>query len=262
MAYGNRLYFGRGARFEQIARSDQVARTGWSWGVTSGDFDNDGDVDLYVVNGHISGESARDYESVFWRHDIYAGSSRDDPMLERYFRAIQGRYYGAGFSYGGYEKNRLFLNENGKAFLEAGYLMGVSLEDDCRNVVSDDLDGDGKLELLVTSLKVRPRMSQALHLFPNFTAGAGNWIGVRVRESRPGFSPVGAKVILTTSAGRQIRHLVTGDSYRSQHAPTAHFGLGSRTNVQRLEVIWPNGQSKKLIDPAVNRYHLVLPGEG
>ncbi|MBI2926159.1 MAG: CRTAC1 family protein [Verrucomicrobia bacterium] len=262
MAYGNRLYFGRGGRFEQTPLSDQVARTGWSWGVTSGDFDNDGDVDLYVVNGHISGESVRDYESVFWRHDIYAGASRDDPALERYLRSMQGRYYGAGFSYGGYEKNRLFLNERGKAFLEAGYPMSVSLEDDCRTVVCDDLDGDGKLELLVTSLKVRPKMSQALHLFPNFTADAGNWIGVRLRASRPGFSPVGAKVILTTSAGQQIRFLVTGDSYRSQHAPTAHFGLGSETRVQSLEVIWPNGQRKKFVDPAVNRYHLVLPGDG
>ncbi|MBI3191540.1 MAG: ASPIC/UnbV domain-containing protein, partial [Pedosphaera parvula] len=156
----------------------------------------------------------------------------------------------------------LFLNERGKAFLEAGYPMSVSLEDDCRTVVCDDLDGDGKLELLVTSLKVRPKMSQALHLFPNFTADAGNWIGVRLRASRPGFSPVGAKVILTTSAGQQIRFLVTGDSYRSQHAPTAHFGLGSETRVQSLEVIWPNGQRKKFVDPAVNRYHLVLPGDG
>jgi hypothetical protein len=188
---------------------------------------------------------------------MYAGASRDDAVLEQHFRSWQMRFQGTGLSYGGFEKNRLFLNQAGKGFLEAGYLMGVSLEEDCRCVASDDLDGDGRLELLVTSLRTWPRMEQALHLFPNFTAHAGNWIGVRLREAGSGLSPVGAKVILTTSARRQTRWLVTGDSYRSQHATTAHFGLGQQTRVESLEVIWPNGRREVIAQPPINRWHRV-----
>ena len=61
MTYGNRLYFGSSDGLKQSKISDDVARTGWSWGTSSGDFDNDGDMDLYVANGHLSGNSALDY---------------------------------------------------------------------------------------------------------------------------------------------------------------------------------------------------------
>jgi hypothetical protein len=259
MAFGNRLYLRAGSRFQQSTMSERVARTGWSWGSTAGDFDNDGDLDLYIVNGHISGETARDYETQYWRHDIYTGTSQDDPVLALFFRSMQTQHLGAGESHGGFEKNRLFLNQSGKSFIETGYLMGVALEEDCRSAVSDDLDGDGKLDLVLTTFKTRPRPQQALHLFPNVTEDAGHWLGVRLRESGPGFSPLGAKVILTTVSGKQIRTFVSGDSYRSQHAPTAHFGLGMATEVKSVEVVWPNGQRKTILNPAIDRYHSLTP---
>lgn len=261
MAYGNRLYFWRDGVLKHTALSEQVARSGWSWGVATGDFDNDGDLDIYIANGHISGRSAKDYEPEFWEHDLYLGSSNDDAALDQYFRSVRTRYQGAGLSYGGFEKNRFFLNGAGKSFSEVGYLMGVSLEEDCRNAVSDDLDGDGKLDLLVVTFQTWPKIRQALHLFPNFTDKAGNWIGFHLRESGRGFSPVGAKVSLATSSGKQIHHFVTGDSYRSQRATTAHFGLGSQTEVQSVEVVWPNGQRTKIQHPAINQYHFVKPGQ-
>jgi len=131
------------------------------------------------------------------------------------------------------------------------------LEEDCRNAVSDDLDVDGKIDLLPTTFQVWPEIRQALYLFPNFTVPTGNWIGIRLRESGPGFSPIGAKIVLTTSKRTEVRQLVTGDSYRSQHAPVAHFGLGESTEVTQAEIVWPNGQRQTLQNPAINRYHSV-----
>lgn len=259
MAFGNRLFFGAGAAYRQTPLGGQIARTGWSWGATSGDFDNDGDQDVYIVNGHISGETARDYEAQFWRHDLYTGTSAEDPVLALHFGAMQTQHLGVGESHGGFEKNRLFLNQGGQGFVEAGHLMGLALEEDSRCAVSDDLDGDGRLDLLATTFQTRPRLRQALHLFPNFTQQTGHWIGVRLRESRPGFSPLGAKVILTTATSRQIRVIVAGDSYRSQHAPNAHFGLGTATNIQTLEILWPNGHRQTLPNPAIDQYHSLPP---
>jgi hypothetical protein len=257
MAYGNRMYFGRDGRFQQTALSEQAARSGWSWGTTSADFDNDGDVDVYITNGHKSRETARDYETQFWRHDIYAATSEHDPALDLYFRSVGTKLYGAGQSYGGYDKNRLFLNRSGKQFLEVGHLMRVALELDSRNVVSEDLDGDGKMDLLVTTFEVWPRAKQGLYLFQNDWPESGNWVGFRLRELGSGCSPIGAKVILESSHGRQIRYLVAGDSYRSQHSSTVHFGIGRETKVNRVEIRWPNGRSTRIIDPAINRYHEV-----
>ncbi|MDP6424765.1 MAG: VCBS repeat-containing protein, partial [Planctomycetota bacterium] len=79
LAYGNRLLLGDGAGgMAQSPHNDRVARTGWAWGSTAFDFDNDGDEDIYVGNGNISGKTAQDYCTHFWRHDIYEGNSRSD----------------------------------------------------------------------------------------------------------------------------------------------------------------------------------------
>jgi hypothetical protein len=262
MGYGNRLFLGRGGGvFRHEALSEQVARTGWSWGCASFDFDNDGDLDLYVANGHKSRQSAKDYETQFWRHDIYVARSHHDSALDTYFGATGDRLYGSGLSYGGYEKNRLLMNRSGKGFTEVGYLMGVAMEEDCRNVVADDLDGDGKVDLLVTTYEEWPRPRQELRVLQNRCGDGGNWIGFRLRGGGGGFSPVGAKVVLNLADRKQMRYLVTGDSYRSQSASTAQFGLGGATNVVSAEIQWSNGQKQGILKPIINQYHNIPPPE-
>jgi hypothetical protein len=60
-----------------------------------------------------------------------------------------------------------------------------------------------------------------------------------------------------TTLGTQTRWLVTGDSYRSQHAPAAHFGLGNATAVMKVEVIWQNGLRTTLPAPRINQWNVV-----
>mgnify|MGYP001313354861 CR=1 FL=1 len=79
MAYGNRMYVAREGKYVQTPLNQDCARAGWAWGAASFDLENDGDDDLYVANGHISGKSATDYCTAFWRHDLYTGSSTEDP---------------------------------------------------------------------------------------------------------------------------------------------------------------------------------------
>jgi hypothetical protein len=258
MTFGNRLFLARAeGGFEQTPLNDALAQTGWSWGCTAADFDNDGWPDVFIANGHESHQSVRDYEPEFWLHDLYVDESVDDLTATGYFLAKQSRTRGRGWSYGGYEKNRLYLNLQGQGFLEVGYLMGVALEADSRDAVADDLDGDGRVDLLVTTFEVWPEVKQTLRVYRNTLGDGGNWIGFRLREAGAGKSPVGARVTLHCGGRPAVRQLVTGDSLRAQHANTIHFGLGKAASVEEVEIKWPHAPVLFLSQPAVNQYHQI-----
>jgi hypothetical protein len=259
MTSGNRLLLGGpGGVFGSTASNGAIARSGWSWGCAAFDADNDGYPDVYIANGHETRASVREYEPEFWLHDIYVGDSRDDVVKTAYFGAKFARTRGRGHSYGGYEKNRLYLNQQGTSFFECGHLFGLALESDCRNVVAGDLDGDGRQDLCVTTFEVWPKQRQTLQVFRNTLARAGNWIGFRLRGA-PGASPVGARVTVRHAQGQTTQQIVTGDSHRAQHAPTLHFGLGSVERVEEVRIRWPNGQDALLVRPPINRYHTLEP---
>jgi hypothetical protein len=256
LTFGNRLYFGGNNKFEQRPMGDKTANTGWSWGATSFDADNDGDTDLFIANGHKSRKSVKDYERQFWCHDIYHANSNSNPAMEVYFQSASSRLYGAGYSYGGYEKNRLLLNRENKDLDDVAFLMNTSHEIDSRNVVSGDIDGDGRLDLIFTHFSVWPEpATQGLLIARNLWPGENKWIGFRLAQSAVCPSLNGTKVRLRANGQDQWRFIVNGDSYRSQHAPIAHFGLKQTKSVEEVEVHWPDGKRTKLKNPAIGQYH-------
>lgn len=259
MTSGCRLYFGQAdGRLAQEPAGTSIADAGWTWGCTTLDVDNDGFVDVYAANGHETKQSVEDYEPYFWLHDIYLATSQEDPLCDAYFGSQFSRTRGQGMSYGGYEKNRLYLNRGGTGFAEAGWLLGVALDEDSRNVVVDDLDGDGGVDLLVTTFEAWPEVKQTLRIFRNEFAPTGNWIAFRLRQTSAADNPVGACVTLRHGGRADRRWIVTGDSHRSQHARAVHFGLGSETAVAEVEVRYVSGLVRRIAGPGVNRVHTLL----
>ncbi|MBT5304704.1 MAG: CRTAC1 family protein [Candidatus Scalindua sp.] len=266
MAYGNRMYLwdSKGI-FKQPEFRDQVARTGWSWGCSSLDFDNDGNQDIYVANGHNSRKTAQDYCTHFWRDDIYRGNSKPDPELSTIYRAVFNMNEKHGHSWNGFEHNHLLVNQGEKGFINLSFLMGIALEEDCRAVVSDDLDGDGKVDLLVTEPNKPGHRGQLFVLKNNFP-NKSSWIGVQLEDEKlihkkeiiKGGSPIGTKVKLKIQGQEQIAVFVNGDSFTCQHSLTKHFGLGQNKKVDSLEVLFPNGTKKVIKNPKTNQYHKVL----
>ncbi|MDQ3245985.1 MAG: ASPIC/UnbV domain-containing protein, partial [Pseudomonadota bacterium] len=162
-------------------------------------------------------------------------------------------------SWNGFEHDVLYMNEGGKGFVNVAHLFGVAFEFDGRNVISDDFDGDGKMDLLVVE-KQLVEQSRYLHLLKNNWPTKHNWVGVRLAESRPGFSPLGADVrIVMAGGGEQVGRLVAGDSLQSQHAAFKHFGLGKQDKIESIEVTWPNGETTRIADPAINTWHHARP---
>ena len=258
MGYGNRMYLAdANGAYAQPSFRDSVSRTGWTWGSTSFDFDNDGNPDIFVANGHSSGKSTKDHCSHFWCHDIYDATSQPDFEVLSVFNESMKGYFDRSESWDGYQKNQLLANRGDTSgFVNIGFLLGVGHEYDGRAVISDDLDGDGRLDLLV--VEDRWQEGQVLHVYRNEYESDNDWIGVRLVE-RPGVnSPIGAKVAMTLADGKQrVASVTTGDSIHAQHATTVHFGLGRNQNVSTIEVRFPSGDTIRLEDPDVNKYHTV-----
>jgi hypothetical protein len=256
MGYGNRMYLNTPAGFQQPAFRDQVARTGWTWGATSLDVDNDSFVDLFVANGHSSGESTKDHCSHFWCHDIYDGSSTPNREVMQVFNSVMKGYFDRSESWDGYQKNVLLVNLDGQGFVNLGFLMGVGHEYDGRAVVSDDLDGDGRRDLIVVEDQWKD--GQILHVYRNELETSNHWIGVHLVDKAGPASPLGA-IVVAYLPDQSIRTscIVAGDSIHAQHATTAHLGLGQHDHVTAIEIHVTGGKIIRLESPAVDQYHRV-----
>jgi hypothetical protein len=152
------------------------------------------------------------------------------------------------------------MNQAGADFINVAFLMNAALGVDCRSVIGDDFNGDGHPDLLVSSIHENWNNNftyNKLHLLMNQWPSQNNWIGVRLQTEPGGSSTIGAVIRIRSQSGDQLAHIVTGDSFRAQHAPMKHFGLGSGTEVDSVEVRWPDGSVKVIEDPAINTYHVV-----
>ena len=259
MAFGNRMYLASDDGWREPAFGAQIARTGWTWGTTAFDFDNDGDPDLFMANGHVSGKSVKDYYHNFWCHDVYQGTSEPNEALGVLFtEKMKGLAMGAE-SWDGHQKNHLMMNRDGRGFIDVAFLLGVADAFDSRSAVSGDLDLDGRVDLVV--VEDRATQGQKLHVYRNQLETRNAWIGVQLREEGGGVSPVGASVVVRTADRERVGRIVTGETIMGQHGPILHFGLGPETRVDSLEVRWPGGLTRVLRNPEIGRYHYVAPPE-
>ena len=254
MTYGNRLFTGSAARgLEFSPGSAGLRRAGWAWGAAVLDWNNDGLEDLHLVNGHETFGNRADFERQFWQHDIHVGSSDPDPATRLYFEQANARRRDGNLSYGGWQANRLFTQTVPGSFIENAWIAGVAVTEDCRNVVAGDFDGDGRMDLALTTYEQWPEMRQRLIVLRNRHRGGGHWIGYRLEVPAPG-----SRVELTTRAGVRRHWWVQGDGYRSQSDLQAHFGLGSDTVVVRAEWIRLDG-TRVVLPVESDRWHRI-PG--
>ena len=256
MTYGNRLWLGRpNGTFRVPAWGAQVADAGWAWGVVAADFDNDGELDFYIANGHETLGSVRDYDRQFWLHDLYVGASTNNSATELYYRSVLGRRRAEQRSYGGWQENVCFRRGlTSSNWVNVAWLWGIATAADCRNLVAEDFDGDGRIDLAVTTFEAWPERRQRLLVYRNQLQNIGHWIGFQIPMESNGGNCFGTCIRVTSALGTQTRWLISGDSFRSQQSYSAHFGLGTEEILTQVEVLWPGGKTLKILNARVDAW--------
>ena len=195
------------------------------WGVKFLDFDNDGNLDLMFMNGHIN----QAIEAT--RADV---RYQQPPLLLR------------NMSNGTFQNMR---DSAGPTFSAA--CLG-------RGLATGDVDNDGDLDVAFTSLNGTPV------LLRNNVGQQNSWIGFELQGTSSNRDAIGAKIVVTTGSRRLVRWITGGSSYLSAHDKRVVIGLGPDSAGKPVSVVilWPRGREQRLSSLESRRYHkIVEPGQ-
>jgi enediyne biosynthesis protein E4 len=192
------------------------------WGDGFFDFDNDGWVDLFLVNGHVYPQIDNDN----------AGDKYKEPKL-------------------------LFLNNHDGTFSDVSKQVGPALQipQVSRGVAIGDLFNDGSLCVVVENLKGEPMILRARGV-------KNHWIGFELQGVQSNRLALNARVRVTAAGMTQLDEVHSGGSYLSQHDLRLHFGLASADHADKVEVIWPSGKVDVLGPLRADHIYSVLEGKG
>ena len=223
----NTLYHNdRGTFFSDLSFDAGVGKESFqflAWGTEFFDYDNDGDKDLFVANGHLF------------------------PQLDR---------ANLGTSYA--QTNQLFENLGDGTFAEVSQLSGegLKIKKVSRGASFGDYDDDGDLDIFVLNLNDRPT------LLRNDGGNKNNWLMVKTIGTASNRDGIGARIEVRSGELTQSAEIRSGASYLSHNDLRVHFGLGQRETIDSLVVRWPSGLEERFENLSANRLVVLQEGEG
>jgi len=252
---------------------NQAGETEAGMGVLAEDLDGDGTYDLFVT--HLSEESntlyrraGATFRDLSGASGLAAeslpytgfGSAAIDLDLDGALDLIvaNGRVSG-GFETGGAspwdrfaESNQVFLNLGDGRFAELPWESGgIS-----RGIAVADLDGDGDDDWVVANLEGSPEV------WINDSEQRSHWLAVRALLAQPRRDALGATAVVVLDGQRLVRRIDRGGGYLSSREALARFGLGSRTDIGPVKIVWPDGVEEDFAIPGVDRVVELTRGEG
>lgn len=256
-AYTSQIYFPRektsgnllwewdgNNRFSEQARTRGVHDCGWSWGGKFVDLDNDSRLDIAVANGFINANPRKHY----WYYLAVV-----DAAGREFAEDISNWPALGDYSLAGYQRGCLFFNA-GDRFYDVSPLTPFGKNNQAgRAVATVDLLNNGSLDVVVAN------QNGTASVYRNTQINQNRWIGFKLAGVQNNRDAFGARIRIALSDRVLMRELQPMNGFASQSDARLHFGLGADDTIQKIEIIWPNGQLQKLnpVDYQTNRYHPV-----
>lgn len=242
---GNNLWVPGAApalKYSNLARDLGVELGGWSFGAQFGDLNNDGNLDLYLVNGYISLDRRRSYWYDFTK---VAGGNSSIIGDAANWPAFDGR------SLSGYQQKRVWLNDGAGKFVDVAQAVGATDTYDGRSVALADLWNTGALDVVVANQR------GPLLLYRNTVEPNKSWIEFSLEGTKSNRSAIGAQITLYWNGKEQIQQVSGGNGFASQNDRRVHFGLGKDPHIEKAVIRWPSGTMQTLNDLGPDRLYAI-----
>ena len=255
---------------------DGVAQAGM--GVDAGDFDGDGNLDIFVTNlSHETNALYRNNGDGTFSDIVYEANLGKESYLfvgfgTRFFDYDNDGYSDIFIANGHIieaiaqvtdvltyaQRNQLFHNNGDGTFTEVSFESGPYFrrEGVSRGAIFGDYDNDGDTDIVVT------QSNQPAELLRNDGGNRRNWVRIKLVGTTSNRDGIGARVTVTACSESQMQEARTGLSYLSSNDPRVLFGLGEHTRIDRLEIRWPSGIVQVLENLEVNREIVVVEKGG
>ncbi|MPZ16448.1 MAG: CRTAC1 family protein [Luteitalea sp.] len=222
------LYKNRGDEsFADVAHANGVAqatRLMSGWGLKFFDYDNDGNLDLLLANGH------------------------PDDMIERYSTHVT------------YKEPLLLFRNDGSRLHDVSASAGPAFTEryPARGLAVGDYDNDGRLDVLVLNNGAAPL------LLRNTSVDDHHWVGLSLEGTTCNRDAVGARITWSAGGVERRRLKTAGGSYLSSHDPREILGLGAAVKMDWVEIKWPapSNRVERFADLPVDRYNRIVEGKG
>lgn len=198
----------------------QATRFLSGWGLRFLDFDNDGNPDLMLANGHPDDMVELQSLKVTYR----------EPLL--LFRNVNGKFINVS-------------EQSGEVFKKHFPARGLSV---------GDYDNDGDLDVLIINNGAPPL------LLRNEGGNRNNWLGLHLVATASNPEAVGAIITWEAGGVKRSRLKIGGGSYLASHDPREILGIGKATKIDAVEIKWPSGKVDKFTNLPVNKYIRVVEG--
>ncbi|WP_263359047.1 CRTAC1 family protein [Acidicapsa ligni] len=194
------------------------------WGLRFFDYDNDGNLDLFIANGH------------------------PDDQIEAHSASVT------------YREPLLLFHNNGNGLQNVSDSAGPIFHEhfSARGLAIGDFDNDGAVDVLVAVNNGAPL------LLRNQAAHGSHWLGLRLIGTKANIDAIGARIAWTAGTLKRTALKTGGGSFLASHDPRIVLGLGSNSKLDHLEIRWPQPSTRvdTFTDLPVDRYITIVEGKG
>ncbi|TDQ33252.1 VCBS repeat-containing protein [Zeaxanthinibacter enoshimensis] len=232
-------------KFRETALLSGIAATDWSWSSLFGDFDQDGEQDIFISNGIPKRPNDLDFIN-FVSSDQMRNKINNTKLVDQ--EALDMMPSGKVHNY-------IFQGSGGIRFrdMSSDWIANDTLISGA--TAAGDLDNDGDLDLVVNNI------DSPVSLYINQTNDQANYLKLKFRYPAPNRFGIGTKVYVYTGDKLQYKELYTARGFQSSSEPILHFGFGKTGTIDSLRIVWPDKTTQLMTQVGVNQILEVSPSE-